>query len=111
MPHRLHLEDPRRDEARFEASDEEFDRLAFAAKAVELLALRSTRVAICPGQSRLSVEVGRAWGAPQQGRWAMLSVPPTASRRAIALAVASLAQPAGRPYALDLLLGPAPQGA
>ena len=60
--------------------------------------------------ARLNDE-GRMWGKAEGERWAMVSVPPTASRRAIALAVAGLAAgPGGRtatPYLLDVLLADA----
>ncbi len=85
-----------------ETSDERFDRSAFARQALELVRPERTTVAICEGAARMRVESGRHWGTPR--RWAMLAIPPKASRRAIALAVAELAQ-RSRPYVLDLLLG------
>ena len=91
--------DPTLDE--LEASDDSFDRSAFALQALELLRPRLTTVAVFEG-SRLHVASGRAWGHGPGARWAMLAVPRTASRRAIALAVASLAR-APRPYAMELL--------
>jgi hypothetical protein len=98
-----------------ETSDERFDRSAFARQALELVRPERTTVAIYEGAARMRVESGRHWGAPGSKRWAMLAIPPKASRRAIALAVAQLvcdgpavgtsaAQPS-RPYVLDLLLG------
>jgi hypothetical protein len=84
-----------------ETSDERFDRTAFAMQALELVRPPRTTVAVCSG-SRLRVETGRAWGRHPAERWAMLSIPPTASRRAIATAIAELAR-APRPYVLDLL--------
>ncbi len=74
-----------------ETSDESFDRAAFARRALELVAPPRTTVAICEGASRMRVESGRAWGRPVGERWALLAIPPRASRRAIALAVAELA--------------------
>jgi hypothetical protein len=90
-----------RDEHLDETSDESFDRTAFAMQALELLRPVRTTVAVCEGR-RLRVETGRAWGRGPAERWAMLAVPPTASRRAITTAVAALAR-APRPYALALL--------
>jgi hypothetical protein len=84
-----------------ETSDERFDRMAFALQAIELLRPPRTTVAVCPG-ARLRVEMGRTWGRDPDERWAMLSIPPTASRRAIATAIAELAR-APRPYVLHLL--------
>jgi hypothetical protein len=88
-----------------ESSSEHFDRIAFAARALSLLRPPRTHVALCEGRARVRVEAGRAWGGPSGERWAILSVPPTASRRAIAVAVATLAgRPA--PYAFEVLLAP-----
>jgi hypothetical protein len=84
-----------------ETSDERFDRTAFAMHALELVRPQRTTVAVCSG-SRLRVQMGRTWGRHPAERWAMLSIPPTASRRAIATAIAELAR-APRPYVLDLL--------
>ena len=86
-----------------ETSDESFDRTAFARDALELVRPPRTTVAICAGASRMRVESGRVWGKPGAERWAMLAIPPRASRRAIALAVAELAR-LPRPYVLDVLL-------
>jgi hypothetical protein len=92
-----------------ETSDEPFDRAAFARRALELVRAPNTTVAICEGSRRLRVESGRVWGrrtadgAGGPERWALLALPPRASRRAIALAVAELAR-VPRAYALDLLL-------
>jgi hypothetical protein len=105
MTHRADWEIEEHDEASAEASDEAFDRVAYAARALTLLRLPArTTVAILEGRSRVRVETGRVWGK-NDTRWAMVSVPPTASRRAIALAIASVA---GRsaPWALDVLLAP-----
>jgi len=84
-----------------ETSDEQFDRTAFAMRALELVRPPRTTVAVCPG-TRLRVEMGRTWGRDPAERWAMLSIPPKASRRAIATAIAGLAR-APRPFMLDLL--------
>jgi hypothetical protein len=87
-----------------ETSTERFDRMAFAERAVSLVKPANMRVAIAEGRSHVVVESGRAWGRPEGARWAMLCVPPQASRRAIAAAVATLAGPAPEPYVLDALL-------
>jgi hypothetical protein len=87
-----------------ETSSERFDRVAFAARAVSLVKPHNMCVAIGRGRSRVVVESGRAWGSGEDARWAMLSVPPMASRRAIAAAVATLTGPAPAPYALSVLL-------
>jgi hypothetical protein len=86
-----------------EVSDERFDRAEFARRALDLVRPSQTTVAICPGARRMHVSSGRVWGRGAASRWAVLAIPPHASRRAIALAVAELARAPG-PYVLDVLL-------
>jgi hypothetical protein len=99
-----------RELAAADSSDERFDRLAFAERALRLVRPAHTTVALCAGPStgraRVKVEAGRAWGRGREGRerWAILSVPPTASKRAIAVAVAGLAGSSREPYVLDVLM-------
>ncbi len=94
--------DPERDED--ETSAEPFDRMRFAERALALVRPANTRVALIRSRARVVVEMGRAWGRSPDARWAMVAVPPNASRRAIAMAVVALAGPAREPYALDVLL-------
>jgi hypothetical protein len=106
MPYREREDLPgfvERETIAFEVSDEPFDRVAFAMRALDLVCPSHTRVAVCPGVRGVHVEAGRAWGRASFERWAMLVVPPRASRRAIAIAVASLAEE-HEPWALDVLL-------
>lgn len=86
---------------------ESFDRIAFAERALALVRPRGTTVAVCEGSRRVRVEAGRQWGAGGDQRWAVLSIPHDASRRAIASAVLELAGPSStpRPWALDVLIG------
>ena len=93
------------DDILVETSDERFDRLAFAERAIALLAPKRLRIALCQGIARIRVEVGKQWGAAVDTRWAIVSVPPRASRRAIALAVAGLGDGVPSPFVLDVLLG------
>ncbi|HZU84387.1 MAG TPA: hypothetical protein VE987_15765 [Polyangiaceae bacterium] len=87
-----------------ETSDERFDRVEFARRALDVMGTPQTTVAVCGGATRLRVASGRWWGrSSPDARWAMLSVPPTASRRAIVLAAAELAR-VPRAYALEVLL-------
>lgn len=86
-----------------ETSQEPFDRMAFARRALELARPVQTRVALCEGAGRLRVQVGPVWGRRPE-RWAVLAIPAQASRRAIALAVAELAPPRSA-YLYDLLVG------
>lgn len=88
-------------------STESFDRIAFAARALSLVRPRGTTVAIREGRRRVRVDSGRQWGGAPGARWAILSVPQDASRRAIAHAVLDLGHRPGenaRPWALDVLL-------
>ena len=88
-----------------EVSTERFDRVAFAQRALDLVRPKRMTVAVCHGATRLRVEAGRLWGKGEGERWAMVCVPSTASRRAIALAVVALAGSSADPYVLDVLLG------
>ncbi len=90
MP-RIELERFEADEERDAAAYESFDRMAFAERALALVRPRGTTVAICEGHRRVRLERGRQWGGSPEARWAILSVPPNASRRAILNAVLTLA--------------------
>ena len=96
-----------------EQSSERFDRFAFAARALDLVRPERTRVVLCEGHARVRIESGRQWGLAREGgaveRWAMLSIPPRASRRAIALAVAELAEREPAAYVMDVLLRDDPE--
>ena len=107
MPTRVLDVAPDRDLTATETSTESFDRVAFAMRAVSLVKPANMRVAIAEGSSRVVVESGRAWGREAGARWAMLCVPPRASRRAIALAVAALAEQPTEPFAIDALFAAA----
>jgi hypothetical protein len=87
-----------------EESDEEFDRLAFARRALDLVGPSRTRVVLCAGARNVQLDVGRAWGRKSHARWAVLWVPHRASRRAIALAALELSEGTSPPYALDALI-------
>jgi hypothetical protein len=105
MP-RIELERIEEVEDPAQSSTESFDRIAFAERALALVRPTGTTVAICAGARRVRVQAGRQWGAPIGERWAILSVPRDASRRAIASAVLELSTAgASRPWALDVLIG------
>lgn len=93
-----------------ETSRETFDRIAFTERAVALVRPPQTRVVICEGSRRVRVTSGRQWGKKDGARWAIVSVPRDASRRAIASAVLDLLHrregldgPNG-PWRLDVLV-------
>ncbi len=105
MP-RIELERLEEIDEQSQSSTESFDRMAFAERALALVRPPRTTVAVCPGSRRVRVEAGRQWGAPVGDRWAVLSVPMNASRRAIASAVLELGDGTlPRPWALDILIG------
>lgn len=106
MP-RIELERIEQAEDQAQRSTESFDRIAFAEHAVALVRPAGTTVAICGGSRRVKLEAGRAWGRGPSARWAVLSVPRDASRRAIANAVLELGVAKDRPWVLDVLLADA----
>jgi hypothetical protein len=89
MP-RIELESLEQEKEVSESSAEIFDRIAFAERVIALVRPPKTRVAICEGRRRVHVESGRQWGSGKDARWAVVRVPPDASRRAIAQAVLGL---------------------
>lgn len=88
-----------------QTSTESFDRIGFAERAVALVRPAGMTVAICEGSRRVRVLAGRQWGAAEGDRWAILSIPKDASRRAITSAIMELGLGGARPFALDVLLG------
>jgi len=104
MP-RIELERVEQDEDVAESSTESFDRIAFTERAIALVRPPRMRVAICQGARRVKVASGRQWGGAPGAKWAMVSVPHNASRRAIASAVLALYEGTPtRPWALDVLI-------
>jgi hypothetical protein len=103
MP-RIEMERVEKAEDADDVSSESFDRAAFAERALELVRPPRMRVAICEGTRRLNVASGRAWGGLPGARWAIVSVPRNASRRAIATAVLGLHYGPSRAWTLDVLM-------
>jgi hypothetical protein len=88
-----------------EGSRELFDRVAFALRAVELVRPRRMTVCVCEAKSKLTVDTGPTWGKRPSESWALVRVPPTASRKAIALAVSRLGMThESEAYVLDVLM-------
>jgi hypothetical protein len=105
MP-RIELERVEEVDETSQSSTESFDRIAFAERALALVRPPGTTVAICEGSRGVRVQAGKQWGGAQGQRWAVLSVPMNASRRAIASAVLELGDGSvPRPWALDVLIG------
>ena len=90
-------------DAERDGSRECFDRVAFAHEVLARLRPHQITVAVCNGP-RLFVQAGRAWGRTPGERWALLSVTPSTSRRAIAIAVAALGGVDVAPWELDVLV-------
>jgi len=82
---------------------EAFNRVAYAAQLLKMLKVRQ-KVAICVGTERIHVEQGGLPGLPRSKPWAILSIPPDASRAHIAITIAELAGRARDPYVLDMML-------
>jgi hypothetical protein len=83
-------------------SVERFDRLEFAMRALRFLRPRMS-VAIYTRHRDLRVDRGCDLARPD-GAWAIVGIPPHASRQHIALALAELAGVEQVPFAVDLLV-------
>jgi hypothetical protein len=88
----------------FEPRDlESFDRLQFAIEVLRALDLPRMRVAIYPRERELSVDHGSDLGRGPGATWAIVGIPPHASRRHIVHALAELAGVSDLPYVVDVL--------
>jgi len=81
-------------------SSESFNRLSYARKLLKLLKVPMT-VAVYGNRRQLSLSRGRALG--EQSAWALLGVPPDATRESIARAIAELSELERAPFIVDLL--------
>jgi hypothetical protein len=94
-------------ERHFEArSSESFNRVAYAIQLLKLLN-PSLTVAVYGNRGHLRVERGRALG--EESAWALLGVPPHATRESIARALVELSGLEREPFLVDLLCAGAPQ--
>jgi len=82
-------------------STENFDRIAFAMRLLRVLRPPHLRIAVYERYHELKVERGR--DLANGPSWAMVGIPPHASREHIALALAELAGVARVPFLVDLL--------
>lgn len=96
----------RREIAR-DVGHERFDRIAFALRALEILKPPGMTVAVFQSRFALKIERGRDWGRGPDKQWAMVSIPPDATRENIVLALTDLAGLPPTPWLLDTLLAPA----
>lgn len=92
------------DEDLAETDGTSFDRIAFTERALALVRPPRTTVAVCEGSRRVRVSAGREWGGAPDARWAIVSVPRNASRRAIASALLELTHGTPAPWSLDVLM-------
>jgi hypothetical protein len=83
---------------------EDFDRIAFAMRALKKLRPRRMTVAVYEAVSSLHVESGRDARRGEGATWAMVGIPPHASREHIAYALAELAGVESVPFAVQMLL-------
>ena len=96
------LFDPQRHVEYHDPSD--FDRIAFTMRALQRLRPKRMTVAVYSAVSKLRVEQGRDLRGGEGAKWAILGIPPTASREHIAYALVELAGVASIPYAVQALL-------
>jgi hypothetical protein len=82
----------------------EFDRIAFAMRALRRLRPKRMKVAVYSAVAALHVESGRDLRRGEGATWAMVGIPPHASREHIAYALAELLGVASVPYAVQMLL-------
>jgi hypothetical protein len=89
-------------ERRFEArSSESFDRIAYAMRVLGVLRPKMT-VAVYPRRRDLVVESGATPGDGER-RWALVGIPPHATRESIARALLELSDAREQPFLGDLL--------
>jgi hypothetical protein len=82
----------------------EFDRIAFAMRALRRLRPRKMKVAVYSAVAALRVESGDDHRRGEGATWAIVGIPPHASREHIAYALVELAGVASVPYAVQMLL-------
>ncbi len=83
---------------------ERFDRVKFAMRALDILRPRGLDIAVYENRFEVRVEKGRRFAAGPEKHWAMVGIPPHASREHIAVALAELVGLASVPYVIDLLV-------
>jgi hypothetical protein len=87
----------------FESGDaERYSRLDFALAVLDILR-PDIDVVVYPGRRRLQIERGRNWSQRPDAAWALIGIPPNASRYQVAFALAELVGKAHEPFVVDLL--------
>ena len=82
----------------------DFDRIEFAMRALRRLRPKRMTVAVYQAVSTMRIEQGRNLHHGEGGSWAIVGIPPHASREHIAFALAELAGVESVPYAVQMLL-------
>ena len=91
-------------QVRFElADDERFSRIAFAMRVLDLLEPKNMQITLYSALRHLNIRRGRDWSAGPEASWALIAIPPKASRYHIAFALAELTGKAHHPYVVDLV--------
>jgi hypothetical protein len=83
-------------------STEEFDRVAFARRVLDVLRPRGVRVLLRDGRHEFVVEQGRLWTA-DDARWAIVAIPRFASREEITWSLVELIGYTPGPYRFDVM--------
>jgi hypothetical protein len=91
------------EERRFEArSSERFDRIEFALRVLDVLR-PNMNITVYESRRKLQIRRGRDWAHGPDATWALIAIPPDASRRHVVSALAELAGVAHLPFVVDLL--------
>jgi hypothetical protein len=87
----------------FESADgERYSRIDFALAVLDILR-PAIDVVVYPNLRRLQIKHGRNWSQHSRANWALIGIPPTASRYQVAYALAELVGKAQEPFVVDLL--------
>jgi hypothetical protein len=83
---------------------ERFDRIRYALRVLDALRPVHVDVTLCAGYRDLRIERGHAWRRPPGYQWALVAIPPDATREEIALALLDLAGVTSSALAVESLL-------
>jgi hypothetical protein len=84
--------------------DTVFDRVAYAMRALDMLKPKHLKVVVYQRIDDMHIEQGRELRDGPNARWAVVGIPPHASREHIAVGLARLAGVAHIPYMIDVLV-------
>jgi hypothetical protein len=83
---------------------ESFDRVEYAMRALRLLRPRRMTVAVRESRVGLSVDRGRDWARGPADEWAVVAIPPSATRETIAVTIAELAGVQADSFAFAIMM-------